>query len=121
VRYRSDALGVQVRQFKTPFAGEFITSLADVETADRAVGMDSFAPKRDIDIMADYDFGGGSVVTLNVFNGRGSELRLLGREGPADGQLRVARDRGARCAAGDADRAGAGQVLSRVLSVTLTK
>jgi hypothetical protein len=74
VRYRSGALGVQVGQFKTPFAREFITSLADVETADRAVAVDSFAPKRDIGVMADYDFGGGSVVSLGVFNGEGQNL-----------------------------------------------
>ena len=44
-------------QFKTPFTREFITSLADVETADRATVVDSLAPKRDIGVMADYAIG----------------------------------------------------------------
>jgi len=74
VRYRPGALGVQAGQFKTPFTQEFITSLADVETADRAVAVDSFAPKRDIGIMADYDFGGGAMVMLGVFNGEGQNI-----------------------------------------------
>jgi hypothetical protein len=73
VRYRSGSLGVQAGQFKTPFTREFITSLADVETADRAVAVDSFAPKRDIGIMADYDFG-GAMAMLGVFNGEGQNL-----------------------------------------------
>ena len=74
VRYRPGALGVQAGQFKTPFTREFITSLADVETADRAVAVDSFAPKRDIGVMADYDFGSGSMVMLGAFNGEGQNL-----------------------------------------------
>jgi hypothetical protein len=73
VRYRPGALGVQAGQFKTPFTREFITSLADVETADRAVAVDSFAPKRDIGIMADYDFG-GAMTMLGLFNGEGQNL-----------------------------------------------
>jgi phosphate-selective porin O/P len=74
VRYDPGALGVQAGQFKTPFTREFITSLADVETADRAVAVDSFAPKRDIGIMADYDFGGDAMVMLGVFNGEGQNV-----------------------------------------------
>jgi hypothetical protein len=73
VRYRHGGLGVQAGQFKTPFTREFITSLADVETADRAVAVDSFAPKRDIGAMADYDFV-GAMVMLGVFNGEGQNL-----------------------------------------------
>ena len=74
VRYSPGTLGVQAGQFKTPFTREFITSLADVETADRAVAVDSFAPKRDIGIMADYDFGGDAMVMLGVFNGEGQNV-----------------------------------------------
>lgn len=74
VRYRAGALGVQAGQFKTPFTREFITSLADVETADRAVAVDSFAPKRDIGVMADYDFGNGAMMMLGAFNGEGQNL-----------------------------------------------
>ena len=74
VRYRRGAAGIQGGQFKTPFTREFITSLADVETADRATAVDSLAPKRDIGIMADYDFGRGATVMLGVFNGEGQNL-----------------------------------------------
>jgi hypothetical protein len=74
VRYRPGALGVQAGQFKTPFTREFITSLTDVETADRAVAVDSLAPKRDIGVMADYELGGGAMVMLGVFNGEGQNL-----------------------------------------------
>jgi hypothetical protein len=74
VRYGPGALGVQAGQFKTPFAREFILSLADIETADRAVAVDSFAPRRDIGVMADYDLGGGALVMLGVFNGEGQNL-----------------------------------------------
>lgn len=35
VRYNPGVWGVQIGQFKTPFSREFITSLADIETADR--------------------------------------------------------------------------------------
>src|SRR5262245_7664852 len=44
VRYKTGDFGVQAGQFKTPFTREFITSLADVETADRATVVDSIAP-----------------------------------------------------------------------------
>jgi phosphate-selective porin len=58
VRWTRKSLGVQVGQFKTPFTREFITSLAEVETADRAFVVDTLAPKRDIGMMADYAVGG---------------------------------------------------------------
>ena len=35
VRWTHQGLGIQLGQFKTPFTREFITSLAEVETADR--------------------------------------------------------------------------------------
>lgn len=56
-------------QFKTPFTREYLTSLADVETADRSTVVDSIAPKRDIGIMADYAFSTVATVSLGVFNG----------------------------------------------------
>jgi hypothetical protein len=74
VRYQPMALGIQAGQFKTPFTREFMMSLADVDTADRAVAVDSFAARRDIGVMADYDLGGGAVVMLGVFNGEGQNL-----------------------------------------------
>jgi hypothetical protein len=74
VRYKPGALGIQAGQFKTPFTREFITSLADIETADRSTVVDSLAPKRDIGIMLDYAFGVVATATLGVFNGEGQNL-----------------------------------------------
>lgn len=74
IRYKTGDLGVQAGQFKTPFTREFITSLADVETADRATVVDSIAPKRDIGIMADYAVGPTATVMLGVFNGEGQNV-----------------------------------------------
>jgi phosphate-selective porin len=65
---------VQIGQFKTPFTREFITSLAEVETADRATVVDSLAPKRDIGIMADYSLGKRASFTAGVFNGEGQNV-----------------------------------------------
>jgi phosphate-selective porin len=74
VRWTRNALGVQVGQFKTPFTREFITSLAEVETADRSTVVDSLAPKRDIGMMADYALGGRATINVGVFNGEGQNL-----------------------------------------------
>jgi len=74
VRYKAGDFGVQAGQFKTPFTREFITSLADVETADRATVVDSIAPKRDIGIMADYSIGPTATLMLGVFNGEGQNV-----------------------------------------------
>jgi phosphate-selective porin len=57
IRYKTGDFGVQGGQFKTPFTREFITSLADVEMADRSTVVDSIAPKRNLGIMADYAVG----------------------------------------------------------------
>jgi hypothetical protein len=74
VRYKTGDFGVQAGQFKTPFTREFITSLADVETADRAAVVDSIAPKRDIGIMADYALSPTGTLMLGVFNGEGQNV-----------------------------------------------
>jgi hypothetical protein len=74
VRYRTGDFGVQAGQFKTPFTREFLTSLADVETADRATVVDSIAPKRDIGLMADYAVGPIATLMLGVFNGEGQNV-----------------------------------------------
>jgi hypothetical protein len=74
VRWTRNSLGVQVGQFKTPFTREFITSLAEVETADRATVVDSLAPKRDIGIMADYALGGRATLAAGIFNGEGQNV-----------------------------------------------
>jgi len=74
VRYKTGDFGVQAGQFKTPFTREFITSLADVETADRSTVVDSIAPKRDIGIMADYAIGPTATLMLGAFNGEGQNV-----------------------------------------------
>jgi phosphate-selective porin len=74
IRWTRNTLGVQIGQFKTPFTREFITSLAAVETADRATVVDSLAPKRDIGIMADYTIGGRATISAGIFNGEGQNV-----------------------------------------------
>lgn len=74
VRWTHNALGVQLGQFKTHFTREFITSLTEVETADRATVVDSLAPKRDIGLMADYTFGGRVTISAGIFNGEGQNV-----------------------------------------------
>jgi hypothetical protein len=74
VRWTGKALGIQLGQFKTPFTREFITSLSEVETADRATVVDSLAPKRDIGLMADYRLGGRATVSAGIFNGEGQNV-----------------------------------------------
>jgi phosphate-selective porin len=74
IRWTRKSLGVQVGQFKTPFTREFITSLAELETADRSTVVDSLAPKRDIGLMADYAIGGRATVTAGIFNGEGQNV-----------------------------------------------
>jgi hypothetical protein len=74
VRWTRNALGVQVGQFKTPFTREFVTSLAEVETADRSTVVDSLAPKRDIGVMADYTLGGRATISAGIFNGEGQNV-----------------------------------------------
>jgi hypothetical protein len=74
VRWTKQSLGIQIGQFKTPFTREFITSLAEVETADRAFVVDTLAPKRDIGVMADYAVGGLATFTAGIFNGDGQNV-----------------------------------------------
>ena len=74
IRYKTGPFGIQAGQFKTPFTREFITSLADVETADRATVVDSIAPKRDIGVLADYAIGSAATLLLGVFNGEGQNI-----------------------------------------------
>jgi Phosphate-selective porin O and P len=74
IRWTHNRLGLQLGQYKTPFTREFITSLTEVETADRSTVVDSLAPKRDIGLMADYAFGGRTTVSLGVFNGEGQNI-----------------------------------------------
>jgi phosphate-selective porin len=74
IRWQHRALGVQVGQFKTPFTREFITSLADLETADRSTVVDSLAPKRDIGMMADVAIMSKVSLYGGVFGGDGQNV-----------------------------------------------
>jgi hypothetical protein len=74
VRWTRESLGLQLGQFKTPFTREFITSLTEVETADRSTVVDSLAPKRDIGLMADYSLGGRATFVAGIFNGEGQNI-----------------------------------------------
>lgn len=74
VKFARPQWAVQAGQFKTPFAGEYITSLADVETADRAAVVDSLAPKRDIGLMGEYAAGRMVTFDAGLFNGEGTNL-----------------------------------------------
>jgi len=71
IRWSRAGLGFQAGQFKTPFAREFVTPLADLETPDRAAVVDSLAPKRDIGVMVDYDHRQRMQLMAGVFNGDG--------------------------------------------------
>lgn len=73
IRYNPATWAIQAGQFKTPFTREFMTSLADIETADRAVAVDSLAPKRDIGLMAEYGYR-RFYLWAGVFNGEGQNL-----------------------------------------------
>jgi hypothetical protein len=88
VRWTHDALGVQLGQFKTPFTREFLTSLAEVETADRATVVDSLAPKRDIGVLADYALG-RATISAGIFNGEGQNV-TANSDSSALGVARVA-------------------------------
>jgi len=74
VRWDRRELGIQLWQFKTPFTREFITSLSQVETADRSTVVDSLAPKRDIGLMADYALGARTRISAGIFNGEGQNI-----------------------------------------------
>jgi hypothetical protein len=60
-------------QSKTPFSREFLTSLADLEVADRSFVVDSLATKRDIGVMAEGTNQWGTL-SLGVFNGEGQNV-----------------------------------------------
>jgi len=71
IRWTRRALSVTAGQYKTPFSPEYILSITQVETADRATVVDSMATKRDIGVMAQYTVGPYGTVALGVFNGEG--------------------------------------------------
>ena len=74
IRWQHQMLGVQVGQFKTPFTREFMTTLADLETADRSTVVDSLAPKRDIGLMTDYVIASKVTLYGGLFGGDGQNV-----------------------------------------------
>lgn len=88
IRWKRNDLGIQAGQFKTPFTREFVTSLADIETADRSTVVDSLAPKRDIGVLADYDFHQRVQLFAGVFNGEGANT-TANRDSTALGVVRA--------------------------------
>jgi hypothetical protein len=66
-----------------------MTSLTEVETADRSTVVDSLAPKRDIGAMVDYALGGRVTVNVGVFNGEGQNV-TANADSSALGVARVA-------------------------------
>jgi phosphate-selective porin len=73
IRYAPKCWALQAGQFKTPFTREFITSLADIETADRSTVVDSLAPKRDLGLMGEYTYRKASF-WAGIFNGEGQNV-----------------------------------------------
>jgi phosphate-selective porin len=73
-RYARGAWAVQAGQFKTPFTREFVTSLAELEMPDRAMVVDSLAPKRDIGVLGEYAFRKAATLALGLFNGEGQNV-----------------------------------------------
>jgi hypothetical protein len=74
IRYASGRWALQAGQFKTPFTREFVTSLTEVETADRATVVDSLAPKRDIGLMGELSAGKVATLSLGAFNAEGQNV-----------------------------------------------
>jgi hypothetical protein len=71
IRWAHQELGVQVGQFKTPFAREYLISIAELESLDFSTVVDSLAPKRDIGIMVDIKAGQQLSLSVGAFNGDG--------------------------------------------------
>lgn len=74
IRYARERWALQAGQFKTPFTREFVTSLADLETADRAAAIDSLATKRDIGLMGEVTVATRVTFYAGVFNGEGQNV-----------------------------------------------
>jgi hypothetical protein len=89
IRYGCAAWALQAGQFKTPFTREFITSLADVETADRAAVVDTLAPKRDLGLMGEYVLGNAFSASVGIFGGDGQNT-IVNQDSTLLGVARVA-------------------------------
>jgi hypothetical protein len=76
IRYVPDPWSFHVGQFKTPFTREFLTSIADLESADRSAVVDTLAPKRDIGIMGEYALRSAVTATVGLFGGDGQNTTV---------------------------------------------
>ena len=73
IRWAHDWLTAAGGQYKTPFSRESLTSLADLEIANRSFVVDSLATKRDIGVMGEGTNQWGTL-SLGVFNGEGQNV-----------------------------------------------
>lgn len=71
IRWARPNFTLTAGQFKVPFSREFITSITAIETADRAAVVDALAPKRDLGIMAEYNWRSTLTLSAGAFNGEG--------------------------------------------------
>lgn len=71
IRWTRGDFSVTAGQYKTPFSPEYITSITQIETADRSTVVDSLATKRDIGVMGQYTYGSYLTVQGGIFNGEG--------------------------------------------------
>jgi hypothetical protein len=71
VRWTDAPIVITAGQFKTPFSRQYLTSITQIETADRATVVDTLAPKRDVGIMAEYTPRQLLTLSAGVFNGDG--------------------------------------------------
>lgn len=89
IRWSHQGFGVQAGQFKTPFSHEYLMSIADIESLDRSMVVDSLAPRRDIGLMAEYQLGKHVLASAGVFNGEGVNV-TVNRDSTVLGVARVA-------------------------------
>jgi len=71
VRWTRAPIVITAGQFKTPFSRQYVTSITQIETADRATVVDTLAPKRDVGLMAEYTPRPLVALSAGVFNGEG--------------------------------------------------
>jgi hypothetical protein len=71
IRWTRSDLVILAGQYKTPFSPEYITSITQIETADRSTVVDSLATKRDIGVMAQYTYRNYVTLSGGIFNGEG--------------------------------------------------
>ncbi|MEO8294647.1 MAG: porin [Gemmatimonadota bacterium] len=71
IRWIRSAFTVTAGQFKVPFSREFLTSITVLESADRSAVVDAIAPKRDLGLMAEYNWRSAITISVGAFNGEG--------------------------------------------------